>query len=155
MAATGPRRRPGCPRTGDLRKISYGGRGINPCHPTGIFHIRGSRMSQNRSTCVLERNSSIPAVFLKTSRTSVNSTGIANCYDPLLPCYAQNILYTSELIMCVTTTQWGYGCRGNRGYQDGRSLDSESDGRNIAILFLKTRESTGIYGNRKPGYSLR
>ena len=41
----------------------------------------------------------------------------------------------------------GYGCRGNHGYQDGRSLDSESDGRNIAILFLKTRESTGIYGN--------
>jgi len=46
------------------------GRRINPCYPTGVFRIRGSWISQNRSTCVLERNFGYPGSFRKNSPTS-------------------------------------------------------------------------------------
>ena len=108
MAEAGPGRRPGFPRTIDLRDVSYGER-HKPTLPYGRFSYMG-RLKNTKSLYGLPRAKfGYPGSFRKTSRTSVNSTGVANCYGPVLLCYAQNISHTSELIMCATTTQWGMG----------------------------------------------
>ena len=110
-----PRKAPRMPQDGrSPGGFIWGGRGINPCYPTGVFRIWGGRMSQNRSTGILARNSGIPAVFAKTP----GSLLMALLYMP-------KIWRTFErLLSCVRTSVGGMGVRVIRATGSGRVVAS-------------------------------